>query len=258
MGIASCFAEPASHDEGAIGSIGPTSSGGEHTGTIESTGVADASTGTGSGQTSGADATFGTKGTESVGTSVDTTGDSVASSTGEVVLGIADLAYGDLVITEVMWNPNCGADVCEWIEILNATDSPVDLLDLRVWDNDMDAASQGRITRNVLVAPGEYAVIAKSLAGWPYSFDPAAVYGPNPNFNNAEPDRALLVNQDGIVIDTIASFFEGAEGATWSLSPLALDAVSNDIAANWCPATTELMSTLGPEFGTPGELNADC
>lgn len=267
LGMPACFSEPVGGDDVGLGSTGNEgSTGDERTGMPESTGTTAATNGDEG--TSGAEASTGgdagTSTSDPDDTGADSSGGGDGSSggsdatTGEMVLGIDDLVAGDLVITEVMWNPHCGGDFCEWIEILNATDSTVDLLDLYIRDNDNSIANQGRITENVLVAPGGYAVVARGLSNWPYLFDPAAVYGPNPGFNNGEPDRAVLVTGLGFVIDSMASFPDDPEGVAWSLSPMASDATSNDVSVNWCSATTALPTTVDTEYGTPGEPNPDC
>ncbi|MCH9682543.1 MAG: lamin tail domain-containing protein [Deltaproteobacteria bacterium] len=186
------------------------------------------------------------------------TGEMVDGSTGEMALGIDQLVPGDLVVTEVMWNPSCSQDLCEWFEILNATDETVNLLDLYVQDTDQNAGNQGRITSDVLVGPGDVVVVTRSLNFWPYDFEAGAVYGPNPGLNNGSPDRVVLRNETEVLDQTGIFPLEGTEGIAWSLSGDALDADSNDLSAFWCSATVELPTTSTTEFGTPGQINDPC
>jgi hypothetical protein len=187
------------------------------------------------------------------------TGVAQDESTGGVpVLGVDELVPGDLVVTEVMWNPHCGGDACEWIEILNATASPVNLLDLYVQDIDQNAGNQGRVTADVIVEPGELAVITRGVSFWPYDFTPDAVYGPNPGLNNGEPDSVVLRNSTAILDETASFWSDEEEGVAWSLSGDMLDATSNDASVSWCGATAALVTVSTTEYGSPGVPNESC
>lgn len=232
------------------GSTGVAESGETGTEPSESTGaVADESTGgpgdsssTGEGEESGS-----------------STGAMQDESTGsEPALGVDDLQPGDLVVTEVMWNPNCGGDACEWIEILNTTGSMVNLLDLYVQDIDVSAANQGRVTIDVLVEPGAVAVITRGVSFWPYDFEPGAVYGPNPGFNNDQPEAVVIRNSTAVLDETAVFLLDVEEGVAWSLTGTALDAVSNDSAGSWCGSSTVLPTVSTTEFGSPGVINESC
>ena len=179
-------------------------------------------------------------------------------STGEAVLGIEELVPGDLVVTEVMWNPHCSGDSCEWIEILNTTGSTVNLLDLYIQDNDYNAGNQGRVTLDLFVASGEMAVIARGVGSWPYMFTADAVYGPNPGLNNGSPDRVVLRNSTEILDETAIFDLDGEQGDAWSLSGAFLDSTSNDDSGFWCPAVDGLPAGATTEYGSPHVLNPPC
>lgn len=198
-------------------------------------------------------------GDDDAGESSGSTGEVLDSTTGhDVVLSVHDLVPGDLVVTEVMWNPHCLGDDCEWIEILNTTESTVNLLDLYVQDGDYNAGNQGRVTLDLLVESGQVVVLARSTGMWPYLFTADAVYGPNPGLNNGSPDRVVLRNAAEILDETSSFSLEGEEGVAWSLSATHFDAASNDDSAHWCDATTELEAGFYTEYGTPGVLNPAC
>lgn len=257
-----CFSEASSSDSAAPGD----------TGTSEVTSVASTGDTTGASVLDSSEGTTATsadssEGSTSEGSSsggdttaaVDTGGSSEDTSTGsDAPVGIDTLAAGDLVINEVMWNPGCGGDACEWLEILNATESSVNLLDLYVQDSDHNVANQGRITDDVIVGPGELVVITRGAGNWPYEFDAAAVYGPNPGLNNSRPDSVVLVNALGTIDESPSFPFDADEGIAWSLSPDTQDAVSNDSALNWCLSSTVLPTDVTTEFGTPGVPNEAC
>lgn len=268
LGLGGCF-----HDNFMMGSgddDGPAELTGRDDGdSLGSTGILPgttaAETGDGTGQvgsTGGVMADESTGGSGSTGNSEEgesSTGAMQDESTGAVpALGVDELAPGDLVVTEVMWNPSCSGDSCEWIEILNATDSPVNLLDLYVQDSDRSVANQGRVTTDVVVEPGELAVITRGVSFWPYDFSPAAIYGPNPGLNNGEPERVVLLNSIEVLDETAYFFLDVEEGVAWSLSGDLLNATSNDDAVSWCGATAVLPTVATTEHGSPGVLNESC
>lgn len=245
-----------STDDGAsTGGVGSGDTGLEGT----STGVADGSSGgPGDGTSTGFEGSTGDGGSSDGGETDGSTGEQLDGSTGQDVLSVDELLPGDLVITEVMSNPNCSLDGCEWIELLNATELPVNLVDLYVQDIDYDAGNQGRVTLDVIVPPGEVVVIARSVEFWPYDFEPAAVYGPNPGLNNGSPDRVVVRSISEIIDETMSLSIEHPEGVAWSLSADHLDATSNDSAGFWCDATVPLTTESTTEFGTPGAPNPAC
>ena len=183
---------------------------------------------------------------------------SSSSSSGDVVLEVSDLGPGDLVITELMWDPGCSFDNCEWVELYNATGHVVDLRDLVIQDIDRSDADQGRIDVSVLVDPGAYVVLGLSADGWPYEFEPAAYYGPVPQLTNSSSDQLVILNAGG-VIDETATHYHDDQGVAWALrNDVAPDPDLNDSPHNWCLASTELpLQSGGSEAGTPGAEN-DC
>jgi len=269
LGLGGCFHEtfmPEDDDDGPAASSGEpsgstgalpgTTAPGESEGDDASTGPAGSSDGVAAdestGGTDGSSTGHGEEGESSTGAMHD------ESSGGVPVLGVDELQPGDLVVTEVMWNPHCGGDSCEWIEILNTTDSPVNLLDLYVQDIDASAANQGRVTIDLVVEAGGVAVITRGVSFWPYDFEPGAIYGPNPGLNNDEPEAVVLRNEAGILDETASFFLDLDEGVAWSLSGELMDAVSNDTAASWCGATAVLTTVSTTEHGSPGVLNESC
>lgn len=267
LGLGGCFDDNVMFDDDG----GPAATTGEpdpgSTGIQPgSTGDAESgSTGTEPAESSGAEAdesTGGSGDSGSTGSGEESESSSGAvldeSTGGEPVLGVEDLQPGELVITEVMWNPHCSGDACEWIEILNTTDSPVNLLDLYVQDIDVSVANQGRVTVDLVVEPGGLAVITRGVSFWPYDFEPGAVYGPNPGFNNDQPEAVVIRNSTAVLDETAVFLLDVEEGVAWSLSGASLDAVSNDSAGSWCGATAVMQTVSTTEFGSPGVLNESC
>lgn len=249
---------------GPVGTTGgETSSGGSSSGLAETTTpiVTQGSLDSGESTAASSESTGVAEGSSTTGVdgSTDTSGGDASSSSGDAEpLTVDQLAPGDLVITEVMWNPYCTGDACEWVELWNATDQVVNLLDLYVQDIDESVGNQGRITDDVFVEPGAYAVIVRGLGDWPYFFDATAVYGPNPGLNNSEPDT-VLIRSEAMVLDEIPTLpFDQPQGTAWSLSGSTLGADDNDNAFNWCLADTVLDTTVTDEYGTPLDANPDC
>ena len=181
------------------------------------------------------------------------------SSTGQTVLGMGDLDVGDLVITEIMWNPTCVGDNCEWFEVYNATELPVNLLDLHVQDAEYDPTDEGRITTDIILEPGGYAVLTRDADAWTYEAPPSGEYGPNPGLNNGEPDVVVILDNANNILDESPSFFGGEAGVSWTLWLATPDAVANDEPANWCFSSAETpLVGGGTERASPLEPGTDC
>ena len=173
-------------------------------------------------------------------------------------LGVEMLKAGDLVVTEMMYNPTCASDNCEWIEIFNAAAQPVELLGLVIQDSAQNPNAQGKISTSAVVQPGEFVVVGfKTMATWPYANPPAAFYGNNPSLNNTGGDRVFLKNSM-LTIDATASYTVtmGDPGFSWKLDPSKTNAVDNDTASNWCYSSAVFYMT---EKGSPAAANeVDC
>lgn len=171
-------------------------------------------------------------------------------------VGVDDLMPGDLVITEIMYDPNknnCTEPGCEWIEIYNATNFQVDLEGLRIQDSQLSMAAQGTIMVSVVVPPGGYAWLGHVMNGWPYVEQPDAYMGNNPSFNNSGSDSAAILNAGGILDQTALYATQGAtdNGISWKLKAGVPNAATNDVAGNWCWSTT----VFDVDTGSPGAAN---
>jgi hypothetical protein len=169
-------------------------------------------------------------------------------------VGIDDIMPGDLVISEIMYDPNkmgCAEPGCEWIEVYNASNVQIDLEGMRIQDSQLMA--QGTIMVSVVVPPGGYAWLGHTMNGWPYVEQPDAYMGNNPSFNNSDPDRAVILNTNGIIDQTALYTTQGAtdNGISWKLKAGVPSAATNDMAANWCWSTT----VFDVDSGSPGAAN---
>ncbi|MFV8753380.1 lamin tail domain-containing protein [Nannocystaceae bacterium ST9] len=167
------------------------------------------------------------------------------------VSGVDDLSPGDLVITEIMYDPNknaCTEPGCEWIEVYNATANPVDLDGLRIQDSQLNMAAQGTISVSLIVPPGGYVWLGHSAMNWPYNMQADAYMGNNPSFNNSGSDSAAILNSMVILDQTALYASQGAtdNGVSWKLKgPGTPSAAANDMAGNWCWSTTVYDVDLG-------------
>jgi hypothetical protein len=240
--------------------------------------------------TSGDDTGGGDSGAETG--NIDTGSDSGGTDTGGgdtgsggPSVGISELAAGDLVVTEVMFNPHglsAGGDgsdssdsTGEWFEIYNAKDVAVNLRGLVLTDVDSTRAQTHTIASDVVVAAGSYVVLGNSTSRSVNGDVPVAYAWPADGSwtlgNNAGDE--IVLKAGSLVIDAVAYTNADSDGdgvKDWpdvkgfSMSLNVLDASGNDLPANWCLP----VDTFGPEIvydvggnrqhGTPGAANGGC
>jgi len=178
-----------------------------------------------------------------------------------VVQPVPPPAAGELVITEVMFNPEAVLDANgEWFEVHNATDHRLELAGLRFVD---DADSGFTVAGTLQVAAGDYLVFGKSddLATnggvlVDYAYDGAM------GLANTR-DTLRIVDAAGVEIDRIAydsaAGWPNAPGAAIQLSGHLDPAVAdNGLAVNWCLATDPIDPITPRDLGTPGAVNSEC
>ncbi|MFZ5480172.1 MAG: lamin tail domain-containing protein, partial [Myxococcota bacterium] len=181
-------------------------------------------------------------------------------------LTTAGLAAGELVISEVMYDPDAVDDADgEWFEVYNATAYVVNLAGLVVSD-DAGFAELDRFEVDVdlVVAAGGRAVFG--VEGDPainggvtldYDFPGSGV-----NFNNGADDLYVGVASGAsfLTIDAVAwdeaAGWPAAKGFSIELNDGRLSASSNDAASAWCLATSTAGSTS--DKGSPGEASSGC
>jgi mono/diheme cytochrome c family protein len=154
-------------------------------------------------------------------------------------------AAGDLVLTEIMANPEAVDDtVGEWIELYNPTDSSLELTGCTLSDDSSSSMLDG-----VSVPAGGYVTFARSSD---------AGFMPNGLITNALDNAGdvLTITCGGTVIDVVDyTSFPRAFGASLSLDPSSQSHTANDEGVNWCWATSELGTG---DLGTPGAPNPAC
>jgi len=170
------------------------------------------------------------------------------------VMGIDDLIVGDLVITEIMYDPAvCSDSFCEWVEVYNASGFQVDLNGLSLQDNNF--SQTGTIDVSLVVDPDTYVWLGRGPAdSWTYSNMADAYYGPNPAYNNSS-DRVVILNNNEILDQTHDYSDEAGAGISLQLNPDSIDVDENDLEASWCYSTVDFGDG---DLGSPGAVNEDC
>ncbi len=168
---------------------------------------------------------------------------------------VSALSAGDLIITEVMINPNGDNSRNEWFEIYNNTSSSVDLNGLVI--NGKSTTETQTISSSVVVAAGDYALLGAKSTNNGGIGTPDYVY--NRSLNRYDGADSVSIAYGSTTFDkvtwcTTCSFY-ATTGYSLSLDPRRLDGTENDDAANWCVGATEY-GTGG--YGTPGSVNDEC
>ncbi|MCA9706616.1 MAG: lamin tail domain-containing protein [Myxococcales bacterium] len=159
---------------------------------------------------------------------------------------------GDLVITELMANPDVVTDANgEWFEVLVL--APVDLNGLEFGDDPANPDATLPVGGDCLAAAaGERVLFARSA-------DPLVNGGLPPvlgtfGFGLTNAGGTLFVGLEGRALDTI-TWSSSPTGASSSLDPAAENPVDNDVEANFCPSTEPYGDG---DLGTPGAVGPAC
>lgn len=168
------------------------------------------------------------------------------------------IGYGDLLITEIMYNPTALSDTYgEWFEVYNNTDHSIQLQNLILGRDD---ANRHTIADPLELMPGSYLVFERSdtatLASQSYLFGSDLLL-PNTGavlsiFNEGTESNpgALIFSVDYGEVD----FPEGS-GASIALSPDRLTSAEAILGSSWCLSTSPFFSG---DLGTPGAVNEAC
>ena len=176
-----------------------------------------------------------------------------------LVFGGAGVGFGQVVINEIMYDPNAVADTHgEWIELHNTDpDNPVSIENWVVSDAGTSSTTSFTITADISIIRGGYVVLARRTTG-NGGFTPDFDYNNSFNLNNSGGDTVTLTDNNGMEQDEViyddGTDFPDASGASLSLIAPDLD---TSMGENWCLATTEYGTGTTKDFGTPGMAN-DC
>ena len=168
------------------------------------------------------------------------------------------IAYGDLLITEIMYNPTSLSDTeGEWFEIYNNSDQTLDLQNLILGRDD---ANRHTIVDQLELLPGDYLVFERSdtatLATNSFIFGSDLLL-PNTGavlaiFNEGtESDPGALI----FSVDYSDPSFPDGSGASISLNPESLNAANAILGTSWCISSSAYYTG---DLGTPGVINDAC
>ncbi len=173
----------------------------------------------------------------------------MSSMPDEIVVTVRHFAptnEGDLVITEIMANPDALSDaVGEWFELYNPTNTTFELENCTISDFGSDSHV---IQQSLIVAPLSYVTLART--GTP-GFTPDYVWS---SFSLSNASDEILLECAGNEISNILidNSFNVPTGASLSLLDSKRNETDNDVGANWC---TSLVAMTNGDFGTPGMAN---
>lgn len=167
----------------------------------------------------------------------------------------AALLAGQLVITEVMANPDGDDAGNEWFEIYNTTSDTLNLEGLVLTASKEDGTSEDEHTMTeTAIGPGEYF----TLGGVLQEFAPSHIdYGYGSDLGSLLNSAGKIsLKCDVVVVDEII-YEEMSDGVSRGLDGnIAPDYMANDILTNWCDATSEYDASGNQ--GSPGEPNENC
>ena len=172
-------------------------------------------------------------------------------------LTVWELSTGDLIITEVMVDPqDCPITNCDWIEVLNTLDAEIDLYELTIYD---DLGNKSSVAEELRVSPREYVLLAMGdQADWTYSeVTPHAWLADGMTLSSVDTRLSLGPTTQSNALDQIIySASDVVPGSAHQLSPQSLSREQNDQDINWCPATQAIPGSV--DRGTPAGENRDC
>jgi hypothetical protein len=177
----------------------------------------------------------------------------------ELVMVHPGIGWGDLLITEIMFNPSSLGDAeGEWFEVLNNSGESINMINLAIRRGSNNAFHV--ISSDLVLATGEYAVLGRTATA---TNNVDYVYGTSISLANAGED--IIINTygtNGIDGDIICSvdygangFNTGVNGSSLQLDSEITDATAALLGSNWCSST--LTYNTG-DLGTPGTINSIC
>ena len=161
-----------------------------------------------------------------------------------------DITYSDqgIVISEIMANPGSVSDSYgEWFEIVNTTDSTIDLQGWSIKDLDGDEHELHSDQASILISPNEYFVLAKnndqSLNG---GVEVDYVYEGYSLSNN--DDEVILLDASGSVVDEVhyENGWPFSSGVSMEIHDPLID---NALIGSWFSSTS---SYGNGDMGSPG------
>ncbi len=164
------------------------------------------------------------------------------------------LLPGDLVITEIMANPDGDDQGNEYFEIYNATGAAIDLTGLRLEKSAIDGSSvKEHLMIGTVIESGSYVALGGVV---PEFRAPYIGYGYSDDLGTmTNAGGQLSLHCKDTEVDRVF-YGEATSGKSQGLDGnLVPDSVINDDNSNYCDATTEFATGA---FGSPGVKNEPC
>ena len=166
------------------------------------------------------------------------------------------IGYGDLLITEIMYDPSAMSDTeGEWFEIYNNSLTDIDINGMVI----RRASDLHVIDEEIILSPGEYLVLARSVNA---TSAPKHVYGSDITLTNSGAELIIAnYGTDGTDGSEIASVNYGAAGfpnttgASLNLDPSQFNVIDAKSGSSWCRSTVAYDTG---DLGTPGNVNPEC
>jgi hypothetical protein len=190
-------------------------------------------------------------------------GDGQDGGGGDGPTGVTPTLPGQLLISEVMYDPLLVADdFGEWIEVYNPSpDVTYQLLGCAIADIKNHTAV---IARPVVLPPGAYRTFARSApGGLPANdpgFTPDCVY-PSVKFDNDAPEAVVIRCGDVIVDRFLYDPRLGMSGHSLAVDPVHLRPGDNNLPGSYCPSMIPyhtVADQTAVDYGTPGKINPPC
>lgn len=168
------------------------------------------------------------------------------------------IAYGEILITEIMANPSALSDTeGEWIEIYNNSDRTLNLQNLVLERDDINRLT---IPDPIDLEPGAYFVLSRTDQAT--DANPFFNYGSGILLPNTGAVLTLLnegeVSNPGAIIFSLdygEAGFPVGTGASIGLNPNLFNASEAALGSSWCLSTSAYNTG---DLGTPGAVNDNC
>ena len=168
------------------------------------------------------------------------------------------IGYGELLITEIMYNPTALSDTDgEWFEIYNNSDRTINLLNLVLERDDINRLT---IPDPIDLGPGAYFVFART----DQATDATDYYNYSSGILLPNTGAVLSIFNEGDITDPGALIFSldygsagfpDGSGASIGLNPNLLNASNAVSGTSWCISTSSFSTG---DLGTPGVVNDNC
>jgi hypothetical protein len=168
------------------------------------------------------------------------------------------IAYGELLITEIMYDPASLSDTeGEWFEIYNNSGRTIQLQNLVLTRDDLNSHV---ISDPIELPPSGYVVLQRTAQATSAAI--SYIYGSDITLSNTGATLSILNEGTGtgpgsviFSVDYGDAAFPGGSGSSIGLHPASMNPADAISGSNWC--TSSSAYTTG-DLGTPGSVNDAC